>query len=285
MMADSTHTHEDTDPRVAVYRHDVHKLQGRAHEHAQDTYAGVPVNEAVPHGADGDVAMLSRPAESPEQTVPNHATPHRLALTSGQTAATTPQLDISAEGAIDPLVTPTDPIVAHARWLTSPIPAAYNESAYYPYSSLQYHTLLTGALLDAYLSGHDFDDLSLVATQPALDGPPTLARTRDPEAALDADIVEPHRTVLWTPACALHITPEPGDRPATRLGSQPARSFADTWSHLPEHPIDTDGAHRWRLLDAQLRRIRAYSTALAYIDDYVSTYGLPDNEPDREPHR
>jgi len=54
----------------------------------------------------------------------------------------------------------------------------------------------------------------------------------------------------------------------------PARSFADVWSRLPAHPFDTDGERRWRLLDAQLRRIRSWSAALAYIDEFIELHGL-----------
>ena len=270
-MTPAQTTDRDTPVMQAVYRHDVHKFLGHAHEHAADTHCGVPVNEPVPLDADADAAMLSRPADSPEQTVPNHTTPHRLALTSGQPAPQTPALNVPTNGDIAPLLAATDPAVAHARWLTSRIPAAYHESIYYPYTSLQYHTLLTAALLAAYRAGHDFADLRLVATPPSTDTPPTLAETTDAEAARAEAIVEPHSTILWTPTLALHLRPATNMSPGASLGAQPARSFSDVWSRLPTHPINTDAGHRARLLDAQLRRIRAWSTALAYIDDYSRT--------------
>lgn len=132
--------------------------------------------------------------------------------------------------------------------------------------------LLTATLLNNYRAGHAFADLFLVATAP--DTTPTAhTTTRDPERALAADAVEPHRTVLWTPALALHVTATPDDRPAAQLGDAPARSFADTWDRLSAHPIDTDGQRRWRLLDAQLRRIRSWSAALAYIDEFIELHG------------
>jgi len=139
-----------------------------------------------------------------------------------------------------------------------------NESVYYPYTSLKYHTLLVAALLDNYRAGHSFDELSLVATTGA-----PIARTEQASAeeALAAEAVCPHRTVCWTPALTLHVTGRPGDRPSTPLGETPARSFADVWSRLPDHPLDTDGSREARLLDAQLRRIRSWSTALQCIED------------------
>jgi hypothetical protein len=267
------------DPMVAVYRHDVHKLRARPHASAADSYAGVPVNETVPRDADRDAALLSRPRGEPEQTVANHESPYRLSLLTGETAATTERIKVTAGGGFRDLVASDDAERLHARWLTSEVPAAFNEAMYYPYTSLQYHTLLVAALLHNYRAGHAFEDLFLVATAPNLevDVDTTLnadeALTRDSEAALAADRVEPHRTVLWTPALALHLTATPGDRTAARLGGAPTRSFADTWARLPAHPIDVDGGRCWRLLDAQLRRIRSWSVALAYIGEFIELHG------------
>lgn len=256
-------------PMVAVYRHDAHKLRHRRHNAAADEYAGVPVNEKVPLHADRDAALLSRPRGEPEQTVANHASPYRLSLLTGETAVETDRIRAAADGGFRDLVTSDDPELLHARWVTSAVAGAYSESVHYPYTSVQYHSLLTAALLDAYRAGHAFEDLWVVVT--ASDG--DAASTRDAEAALAAPEVDPHRTVLWTPECALHVTATPGGRPAARLGEAPARSFADIWSRLPAHPIDTDGQRCWRVLDAQLRRIRSWSTALAYIDEFIELHG------------
>jgi hypothetical protein len=258
---------------VAVYRHDVHKLRARPHASAADSYASVPVNETVPRDADRDAALLSRPAGEPEQTVANHESPYRLSLLTGETAATTERIKATTGGGFRALVTPEDPECLHARWLPSEVPAAFNESVYYPYTSLQYHVLLTAALLHNYRARHAFEDLFLVATTPDVTPNADAVSTRDPKTALAADAVEPHRTVLWTPEMTLHVTATPGDRPAARLGDVPARSFADVWSRLPAHPFDTDGERRWRLLDAQLRRIRSWSAALAYIDEFIELHG------------
>ncbi|MFC6720302.1 hypothetical protein ACFQHN_22500 [Natrialbaceae archaeon GCM10025896] len=265
------------DPMVAVYRHDVHKLRHRRHAAAAESYAGVAVNETVPCGADRDAALLSRPRGEPKQTVANHRSPYRLSLLTGEPAVETDRIQAAAGGGFRDLVTSDNPERLHARWLTSRVAGAYSEAVHYPYTSVQYHTLLTAAVLDTYRAGHAFADLWLVATASdrAVDtcsdqGAPV---SRDPGAALAADEVEPHRTVLWTPALALHVTADPGNRPAARLGEKPARSFADTWARLSAHPLDTDGRRCWRLLDAQLRRIRAWSTALAYSAEYVTGHG------------
>lgn len=256
---------------VAAYWHDVHKLRGRAHNAAATEIAGVPVNEQVPLGADRDAALLSRPDGDPEQTVDNHLSPARLSLLTGAPAATD-GIPATTAG-IRELITLTEPEQLHATWLTSPVPARFNESIYAPYTSLKYHTLLTAALLDNYRAGHAFADLWLVATDPGSSVESVEDTDQAIERALANDMVTLHRTVLWTPAIALHITADPGDQPAARLGARPARSFADTWTRLSAHPLDTDGERRWRLLDAQLRRIRSWSTALQYIDEFVTTHG------------
>jgi len=222
----------------------------------------------VPLGADGEAALLSRPAGDPEQTVSNHCAPPRLSMLTGSPPPEADQLTFGLpwiDADIEQLIAPSDPERLHAEWLTDTLSAAVNESMYYPYTSLKYHTLLVAALLDNYRAGHTFDELSLVATA----GAPTVGTA---EAALESDAVWPHRTVCWTPALTLHITGSPGDRPSTPLGEAPTRSFADVWSRLPDHPLDTDGSREARLLDAQLRRIRSWSTALQYIED--TTRGL-----------
>lgn len=261
-----------TDPLLIAYRHDSHKMAGRGHADATDTHAGVRVNETVPREADRDAALLSRPRGEPEQTVANHASPYRLSLVTGESAVTTDRILAAGDDGFDELVASDNPTQLHARWLTSETAAAYSESVYYPYTSLRYHVLLTAALLDNYRAGNEFDELFLVATAPA--PTPDAHRTLDAERALTADTVEPHRTVLWTPHLALHVTATPGERPAARLGTYPTRCFGDVWSRLSEHPIDVDGQRQWRLLDAQLRRIRSWSAALAYITDYLTSHGV-----------
>jgi len=258
----------DVDPLVAVFRHDVHKLRGRSHDAAQEVFRGARVNEAVPLGADGDAARLSRPKGAPDETVANHRSPRRLSLVTGTTAVASDRIPASDDAPLDWLVLSTDPDVLHSRWLTSEAAATFNESVYYPYTSLRFHTLLVAALLDNYRAGHDFADLHLVATP---SGPmPNEGWTA--AAARESEVVETFRTVLWSPVCALHVTGDPGDRASAPLGSCPARSFADVWSRLSAHPFDA-GDRRWRRLDAQLRRVRSWSTALAYIEDYVAVYG------------
>jgi hypothetical protein len=37
-------------------------------------------------------------------------------------------------------------------------------------------------------------------------------------------------------------------------------------------PLPVDAGRRWRVLDAQLRRVRSWSTALQFIEDYTREY-------------
>ncbi|WP_235681702.1 hypothetical protein [Halorubrum salinarum] len=255
---------------VAAFRHDVHKLRGKRHASADREVCGVRVNQSVPCGADGDAAVLSRPSGEPEQTVANHVSPARLSLVTGATVADPGEVPASVED-VRGLVRPgcSDPARLHAEWLTSDVAARFNESVYVPYTSLKYHTLLVAALLDNYRAGHAFEDLCLVAERPAR-GPPTGdGDDGRVAAALDAEVVVPCRTVLWTSELAVRVT---GDAPSTgavaSLGAGPARAFADTWSRLSAEPLDLE--RKWlRVVDAQLRRVRSFSTALQYVEDVV----------------
>ncbi len=243
----------DVVPMMAVYRHDTHKLRGRSHSAARDRVAGVRVNETVPLGADRDAALLSRPDGEPEQTLDAHASPGRVSLVTGDVVMSG---SVGADGrgaAVRELLRIEEPVAMHAAWLESGVAALFNESVFYPYTSLKYHTLLAAALLDNYRAGFGFEELFLAVE--SLDGP-----------------VTPHRTVLSTPEMRLCVTGEPDGRPAARLGDGPARCFADVWARLPEHPFDVDGERCWRVLDAQLRRIRSWSAALQFVEEYCRRF-------------
>jgi hypothetical protein len=113
---------------------------------------------------------------------------------------------------------------------------------------LKYHTLLVAALLANYRDGHAFSDLRLIV---------------DP-----ADRIVPHRTVYAGDRFALRIDVDPDGQPWARLGSRPWRSWSSTWSRLTAHPLDVAHDEYDRVLDANLRRIWGWSTALQYIEDF-----------------
>jgi len=137
----------------------------------------------------------------------------------------------------------------HRRWLHSELMSAFNEAVFCPYTSLKYHTLLVAALVDNYRAGHEFDDLWLV-----VDG---------------ADEIVPHRTVFAAGDFALRLTGRDTDKPRAALGSRPWRSWASVWGRLSAHPpLDTAADRFDMMLDANLRRIQAWSTALQYLEDW-----------------
>lgn len=237
---------------VAAYRHDVHKLRGQTHAHAAEEFRGVPVNQDVPLSADAHAALLSRPRGKPSQTVPAHDSPRRLPLLDGELDRVAGEVEDVGDAVYD-LVRIDDAEALHAAWVDAAVPALYSESRYYPFTSAKYHTLLAAALLDNYRAGHGFEDLYLAVSE---------------HGAGDPEVV-PHRTVLITPWFALHVTGEP-ERPAARIGDVPARCFADVWARLPTVPFGVDERRCWRVLDAQLRRIRAWSTALQYVEAFTA---------------
>ena len=256
---------------VAAFRHDTHKLRGRKHASADEAVCGVRVNEAVPLGADRDAALLSRPDGEPEETVATHVSPRRLSLLTGAPVDASDAVPVATDE-VRGLVESADAPELHAAWLTSDVAARVNESLYYPYTSLKYHTLLVAALLDNYRAGYAFDELFVVVSSP---DDVTLAETEDPAAAVAAESVTPCRTVLWTPAITVRVTGErpPGeDCGVARLGATPTRSFADVWSRVSACPFDRS-QRWWRVVDAQLRRIRSFSTALQFIEDATRAWG------------
>jgi len=236
---------------LAVYRHDAHKMRGRGHGTAADELAGVPVNQSVPYGADRDAALLSRPPAEPNQTVAGHETHYRLSLLTGETQYDPDTFALHHyEDRLHELLRVRDPETAHRRWLNADLATGFCESVYYPTTSLQYHTLLVAALVDCYRTGATFDKLHLVLDPP--------------------DRVVPHRTAYQSDQFAFRLSDDPSGRPAASLGSEPWRSWASTWQRLDAHPLNTVDDRFDMVLDANLRRIQAWSTALQYIDDFTA---------------
>ena len=238
------------DARLEAFRHDAHKFAGERHSNAREEFAGVRVNQTVPEGADGDAAALSRPQQKQEQTVPTHNDHYRLSLLTGEAGYDPDKFSRATnDSEVRDLLTVENTETAHQRWLSSDVAAAFNESVYHPYTSLKYHTLLVAALLDNYTAGCEFSDLRLVV---------------DPAGA-----VTPCRTIYTSERFALRIDADDRDRPSARLGSRPWRSWASVWNRLTVHPLDTDGDKLDMTLDANLRRMQSWSTALQYVEDYA----------------
>lgn len=242
---------------LVAYRHDAHKLLGEPHTAASDTFAGVRVNQKVPLEADSDAAALSRPGGKPELTVDSYRRPYRLSLLNPQSRTEAADWGRQTDrDAIERLLRHDDPATMHRAWLTSDVASRYNESVYYPYTSLKYHTLLVSALLDNYRAGYDFADITLVVDA--------------------AEKIVPHRTIYAGNRFTLRLDTDSGDHPTARLGSRSWRSWADVWSRLTEHPLRTDSAKHDMVLDANLRRIGAWSTALQYLEDFENTISEED---------
>lgn len=235
---------------LGAYRHDAHKFTGEHHDTAPETVAGIIVNQPVPHGADGDAAALSCLPDY-EQTVPTYAGRYRLSLITGEQVHHAGAF--KGEGLSEELIEllgAGDAETAHLRWLRSDVAAVVNESVFHPYTSLKHHTLLVAALLDNYLAGQAFSDLSLV-----VDGP---------------DAIVPFRTIFAGERFSLRIDVDPGGQPAAPLGDSPTRCWASTWNRLPAHPLDGGEAQYDRVLDANLRRIQSWSTALQYLEEFTA---------------
>ena len=117
---------------------------------------------------------------------------------------------------------------------------------------MKYHTLLVASLLDNYRAGHEFPDVLLVVD--------------------DSEEIVPHRTVYAGDRFALRIDEDADAQPWARFGSRPWRSWASGWNRLEAHPLETTHDKYGMVLDSNLRRIGAWSTALQYIEDFREVF-------------
>lgn len=239
---------------LAAYRHDIHKLRNVVHADATDEFASVPVNDQPAYGADAAASKMSRQPRA-EYVLPGHDSFHRRSVVTGRLAHGRQSFSLHHyESSLRDLVTIGDAVEMHRAWLDGRLPALFNEGAQFPYTSLKYHTLLVAALVDCHRSGLELDELGLQEVP-----------TDDPQ---------PFRTVFRfvgdadLPPFRLDIG-EHSVGETAKLGHSPTRNFNDVWSRLPTHPFG-DGDRRGMVADSTLRHIRAWSTALQYLDDALS---------------
>lgn len=234
-----------------AYRHDARKLEGGSLSTADETFADVRVNQPVPFHAERDATALSRARGTnvPSDAAHTSNTRYSLVTEQWQTGYTeSSQRDIDRE--LHNLLTEPDPVALHRNWLTSRYAASFPEAVSEPTTSLKYHTLLVAALLSHYSDDRAFPDLAL-----HVDPPGTIV---------------PHETVFAGPRFSLRIGRDDGHDQSARLGERPWQSWPSAWTRLPVHPLDVESNPHDRLLDANLRRLRAWSTALQYIADVES---------------
>lgn len=238
-----------TDQQILqTYRHDAHKMRGRSHSAGENRIAGVVVNKDVPYGADSDASALSRPNGKPKATMPDNQTHYRLSLLTGDTHYDPDQFSLPArEAELKRLLSIENDEKMHFNWLTSQLVSGFNESTYYPYTSLKYHTLLVAALVHHYRNDNTIGDLYLCVDY--------------------RDTVVAHETIYSGKEFSLRISDSP-DGDCAALPDRPYRSWSNVWSRLSCHPLDTDTDRFAMTLDANLRRIKAWSTALQYLEDF-----------------
>jgi len=240
---------------ISVYRHDAHKMRGRSHSSGENRIAGVVVNKDVPYGADADGSAMSRPGGKPTATMEDSQTHYRLSMLHGDTHYDEDSFSLATqEPELKRLLAIDDAEAMHYNWLTSRVVSGFNESTYYPYTSLKYHTLLVAALVNHYRNDEVYGDLYLCVD--------------------DSDEIEPHETIYTGDRFSLRISATP-DGACAALPDRPFRSWSGVWQRLTDHPLDTAEDRFDMMLDANLRRIKAWSTALQYIEDYQTQELVP----------
>lgn len=230
---------------TTVYRHDAHKMRGQSHARAPNEWQGVPVNQKVPYGADVDAAAMSRPRGKPTQTIEGHDTHYRRLLETGDTRYDPDEFSLQhVLTELTQLLEEDTVLKMHARWLQSFVASGFNEAVYYPYTSLKYHTILVATLVWWYREGYEYDDLGLWIRGPT-------------------DTIGPE-TVYYGRKFQLVIAPHERGKSA-KLSSYPMQNFASVWMRLPEHPWSDEPSAEMKWVDAQLRRIKSWSTGLQYL--------------------
>lgn len=250
---------------LETFRHDRHKTVGRSHRDSEDP--------DVMFGADDFAGSLSRPSPPPtgkrrERLENRGDTSHyRISLLTRNSLHNFDAINLqNLEDEIDELFggikmynrrnkTEEDLERVQGRWLNDYLPALFNETFFYPYTSLKYHTLLTAALVNTRLNDNEFSNLYLHL----------YPYNRDTEPD--------HYTIYRSPSTGPTLKLAPlrhGDSLGTAklpTNSQEGwMGFGDTWSRLTS--IENVEPH----LDAVLRGRRSWSTALQLMED-VERFG------------
>lgn len=233
------------------YKHDEHKTINKKHA----------AEQPVALGADHDAARMSRAPGKPTQVLDQQAdspreneTHYRRSILTGKTAYDPNTTSLQQlQRPLRDLFDIEDPDSLYNAWIDSELIGLFNESWFYPYTSLKYHTLLVAALYFNYEKNYQYDDLYLYIT----------------------DSKTPHQTVYWDPTnqWGLTISGDTIDKPRSKLASTPWRNWSSVWSRLETVPLDTT-TRESMVLDAQLRRINSWSTALQYLEDYTRNVGV-----------
>ena len=233
---------EIVDQMRVAYLHDFHKMEMHPHV-SVDGGTG----HKVPFNADRDASSLSR--GQPAAIHPDVQGRYRISLIDRRSFYDphrfSKRLTEAARAELRKLCEGDDLNAVHEHWLKSQLPSKYNEGPLYPYTSLKYHTLLVAALLWNYINNHKFDTLCLAIS---------LSARVDPS------------TICLAGSSSLHLVPLSGlgrfDCGSKLGGSKPHPNFGDVWQRLEVNPPTP------RHLDAALRQIGEWSTALQLVEDW-----------------
>ena len=153
-------------------------------------------------------------------------------------------------------------IEVHKKWLESDLPSKYNEDPGYPYTSHKYHTLIAEAILYNSANDYHFDTFCLAVAMPAKVELTTLIQLDDASLHL----VPVSRLSEFT--CGYQL-PKVGEKPPKEDGKKHKTypkgcwpNFNIAWVHLDKHPKIS------KHLDAYIRRIGSWSTALQLMEDW-----------------
>lgn len=237
-----------------TFKHDEHKTRGAGHSSTRR--AGEPEwNRDVKFGADKITASISRPhpssiksrARELKDTENNH---YRVSLLTRQRIYEAGVFDITTEEEeLDRLFHISDPEKMLEEWLDSYTIAGFNESYFSPYTSLKYHTLITVSLVNNRLNDYEYDQLYLHLIKNG---------ERDFYTIYDDKRI----TMKIAPMDLFDSdTSKIAFRKENGTVEKGWMHFGRTWARL------TDIFEVSKHLDACLRQMRSWSTALQFIED------------------
>lgn len=238
-----------------TFKHDEHKTRGAGHSRTRRV--GEPEwNQQVMFGADKIAATMSRPhpssiksrAKELKGTENNH---YRISLLTRKRLYEAGVFDITTEEKeLDKIFHIKDSEKLLKEWLDSYTIAGFNESYFSPYTSLKYHTLLTVALVFNCLQDNEYDELYLHFMKNG---------ERDFYTIYDGDNfllkIAPLDVFEETGTSKIAFKMDNGSVDRAWM------HFGRTWARLTKIKV---GRH----LDACLRQMRSWSTALQFIDDF-----------------
>jgi len=228
----------------SAYTHDNHKIMGKPHKGLTK----------LPQNIDKHSAAMSRPPKPPKNPLyvdDEPSSTYRVCLINGTTHFDNIKYNkrtlINVPDKLSNMTTKE----LHLYLLGESELDGINEMYHYPYTSLKYHLLTTGAIYCNYKQGYNWKKLCIAAVTD----------------------IEDYRTIFANDHLTLAMIPtsealSEGLTFSSFGGHNPHMNFGNVWSRSNGWLIEPKDA-RLKALDFNLRKLTSWSTALHYMEDVL----------------